>query len=71
MSTDRLNALEEQLGAKPPEALAALTDGQVRDLVGAVKEARHRQAAELAAAGEQALRHIPKLLRAPLRKMLG
>jgi hypothetical protein len=71
MSTDRLNALEEQLGAKPPEALSALTDRQVRDLVGAVKEARHRQAAELAAASEQALRHIPKLLRAPLRKMLG
>ena len=71
MSTDRLKALEEQLGEAPPEELGRLTDTQLSDLAGAVREARHRQAAELAAASEQALRHIPKLLRVPLRKVLG
>jgi hypothetical protein len=71
MSTDRLRALAEQLGTAPPEGLKGLTDTQLSDLAGAVREARHRQAAELAAASDQALRHIPKLLRTPLRKVLG
>ena len=71
MSTDRLKALEQQLGTAPPEGLTALTDEQVSDLALAIRDARHRQAAELAAAGDQAMRHIPKLLRAPVRKVLG
>lgn len=71
MSTDRLKALEEQLGAPPPEGLSALTDEQLGDLARAVRAARHQQAAELAAAGDQAMQHIPKLLRVPLRKVLG
>jgi hypothetical protein len=71
MSTDRLKALDEQLGAPAPRALADLTDAQVRDLADSIRAARHRQAAELAAAGEQALRHIPKLLRGPVRKVVG
>jgi hypothetical protein len=71
MSTDRLKALDEQLGAPAPRALAELTDAQVRDLADSIRAARHAQAAELAAAGEQALRHIPKLLRGPVRKVVG
>jgi hypothetical protein len=71
MSTDRLKALDEQLGAPAPRSLAALTDAQVRDLADSVRAARHRQTAELAAGGEQALRHIPKLLRGPVRKVVG
>ena len=55
----------------PPASLSALSADQLRDLRDAVRDARHRQAAELAAAGEQALSHIPKLLRIPIRKVLG
>lgn len=71
MSKDRLQALDEQLGAPAPRAFAALSPDQVRDLAESVQAARHRQAAELAAAGDQALRHIPKLLRIPVRKVVG
>jgi hypothetical protein len=71
MSTDRLKSLDEQLGAPAPRTLAELTDAQIRDLADLVRAARHRQAAELAASGDQALRHIPKLLRGPVRKVVG
>jgi len=68
---DGLRALEEQLRAPAPAGLAHLTDQQLRDLAVTVRDARRRQAAELATAGEQALAHIPRLLRGPLRKALG
>ncbi len=71
MSTDGLSELAEQLRAQPPKGLASLGDEQLRDLAGAVRAARRRQAAELAQAGAQAYRHIPKLLRGPVRRVLG
>jgi hypothetical protein len=71
VAEDGLQALEAQLGAAAPEGLARLSDAQLRDLAGAVTEARRRQASELAAAGDQALRHIPRLLRVPIRRVMG
>lgn len=71
MSTDGLRGLTRTLGAAPPASVAGLADAQLLNLSEAVTAARRRQAAELAAAGDQALRHIPKLLRVPLRKVLG
>ena len=71
MSQDGLTALEAELGAKPPGDLAQLTAEQQRALARAIRDARHRQAAPLTAAGDQALQHIPKLLRVPIRKVLG
>lgn len=71
MSKDGLNALAEELRDAPPGALSQLSDAQLRDLAGAIADARHRQAEELAAAGDRALRHIPRLFRGPLRKVLG
>ncbi len=71
MSRDGLNALAAELRDTPPSSLSALTEDQLRDLTGAVRDARHRQAGELAAAGDQALSHIPKLLRIPVRRVLG
>jgi hypothetical protein len=71
MSNVGLKALERQLGAAAPAGLARLSSAQLEDLAGAVAEARHRQAAELQAAGDQALRHIPRLLRIAIRKVLG
>ena len=64
-------ALALQLGAKPPKGLSALSEDELEDLVDAVRDARHRQAAELQAAGEKAFGHIPRLLRGPIRKVTG
>jgi hypothetical protein len=66
-----LRALESQLRAKPPKALSSLSDDELADLNAAVEAARHHQAAELQAAGEKALGHIPRLLRMPIRKVMG
>ena len=68
---DALRALESQLRAMPPKALSALSEEELEDLNGAIREARHRQAAELHAAGEKAFGHIPRLLRGPIRKVMG
>ena len=68
---DALQAVRAQLRATPPKALAALSEEELEDLAGALREARHRQAAELAAAGEKAFDHIPRLLRGPIRKVMG
>lgn len=71
MARNGIQALEAQLQGPVPTGLHALDDRALRDLADAVREARHRQAAELQAAGDQALKHIPRLLRIPLRKALG
>lgn len=71
MKRDRLAALEAQLGEPAPEALSGLSDAQLENLAAAVRDARHRQAAELAAAGEQAFSAVPRLLRVPIRRILG
>lgn len=68
---EALRALESQLRAKPPKGLASLSEKDLKDLNDAVREARHRQAAELQAAGEKAFGHIPWLLRGPIRKVMG
>jgi hypothetical protein len=71
IAEEALRALEEQLRGKAPEGLARLNAEQLQHLAEAVREARHRQAAELEAAGDQALKYIPKVLRVPLRRVLG
>lgn len=68
---EALQALEAQLGAKAPRGVAALTAAELQDLADAVREARHRQAAELQAAGDKALGHIPWLLRKPIQRVMG
>ena len=72
MSTDAaIRALRTQLGQTPPSGLRALTDEQVLDLAAAVEAARHRQAASLAEASDRALGRIPRVLRGPVRKVVG
>jgi hypothetical protein len=71
MSWHGLKALATELRDAPPPSLGELSDDDLRDLAGAVSDARHRQAAELKAAGDKAAGHIPKLLRVPVRKVLG
>jgi hypothetical protein len=43
----------------------------LRDLASAIVDERHRQAAALAAAGDQALGQLPRVLRIPIKKLLG
>jgi hypothetical protein len=68
---DALTGLRSQLGAGAPDGLAQLSDEELRDLAAAVGDARHRQARALAEAGERALGHIPRLLRGPVRRIVG
>ena len=71
MAESGLKALEKQLGVRAPRGLAHLHEDHLHDLARALADTRRRQAEELAAAGEQALRHISKLLRGPVRKIVG
>jgi hypothetical protein len=54
----------------PPRSLAALPDEALADLADSVHEARRRQAAELAAAGDRAFSLLPRPLRGPIRKLM-
>lgn len=69
MKDKGLSALERELAAKPPAGVGALSDAELEDLVTAIKDARRRQSAAIAHAGEQALHQIPRVLRAPIRRM--
>jgi hypothetical protein len=71
LADDGLKALEAELRAAIPDGVRPIGDDHLQDLADAIKAARHRQVAALGAAGDQALGHIPKLLRGPLRKALS
>jgi ribosomal 50S subunit-associated protein YjgA (DUF615 family) len=64
-------ALRARLGDMPPAGLRALPGPQLEDLVTAITDARRRQGEALTAAGERALGHIPRLLRGPVRRVMG
>jgi hypothetical protein len=68
---DALSALDAQLGAAAPDGLGQLSDDELCHLAAAVSDARRRQARALGEAGERALGHIPRLLRGPVRRIVG
>jgi hypothetical protein len=68
---DALSALSARLGAAAPEGLAGLSEDERHDLMTAVDDARRRQSLALGEAGERALGHIPRLLRGPVRRIVG
>jgi hypothetical protein len=70
LANDGLIALERELRAPVPAGFRRLTDAQLRDLAAAIVDERHRQAAALAAAGDQALNQLPRVLRIPIKKLL-
>ena len=65
-----LAELARLLRGTPPREIAALPPDALRDLSTAVRHARERQADELLAALEKALKLAPRPLRGPLRKVL-
>ena len=71
MPDDAYSALSAQLGGSAPDAMRELSDDELRDLGAAVADARHRQAAALAEAGDRALGHIPRVLRGPIKRIVG
>jgi hypothetical protein len=70
LTDDGLTALERELCAPAPAGLRQLSASDLLDLATAIADERHRQAAALAAAGDQAFGQLPRLIRIPLRKML-
>ncbi|MFZ1997185.1 MAG: hypothetical protein WAU75_23925 [Solirubrobacteraceae bacterium] len=72
MPDDAFNALSAQLRGSVSDALRdQLSDQELADLAAAVADARHRQAAALTEAGERALSHVPRLLRGPIKRIVG
>lgn len=63
--------LARELRAPVPSEVTRLSDHHLGHLAGLIADARHRQAAEIAAAAERGLSYVPRLLRGPLRKALG
>jgi hypothetical protein len=71
VTEDAFTALSAQLRGAAPAALRELSDGELADLAAVVADARHRQAAALAQAGDRALSHVPRLLRGPIKRIVG
>jgi hypothetical protein len=71
MDEQAFAGLEAQLGSPPPAGLARLDPAELSDLTAAVRDARHRQAAEIDAVADRALSFIPRLLRGPIRRIVG
>lgn len=64
-------SLAEQLDGPLPPGIAALDDVAKADLADALRDARRRQTAALAKAGEDGLSYVPALLRGAVRKVVG
>jgi len=71
VASDAFTALSAQLRGHVPDGLRELSEAELSELAAAVAAARHRQAAALAEAGERALSHIPRLLRGPVKRIVG
>jgi hypothetical protein len=67
---DPLNALQRELRAAPPAAIAALGSEQLEVLSAAVTNARARQEDALQAAIEHGLGFLPRLMRAAVKRAL-
>lgn len=67
--TDARSELRDRLGDLG--AIERLDDAQAEALRDAIAEARKTQARTLAAARDDALGHIPRLLRGSVRRVLG
>jgi hypothetical protein len=64
-------SLEDELPGPMPDGLRGLTEAEREDLAEAIRDARHRQAAALAEAGENAFGQLPWSVRGPIRKLFS
>jgi hypothetical protein len=66
-----LGALRDEIGADPPAGLAGvLREDELATLAQAVKVAKQRQSAALERATEDALGHLPGLVRKAVKRIL-
>jgi hypothetical protein len=63
--------LAAAIGAAPPDAFAALSADDAASLAGTVERATADRDALIDRAIEDSLRHIPALLRGPVKRALG
>jgi hypothetical protein len=68
---EAMAALRAELGGSGAEGLQALDDEELQALTSTVRAAKRHQSAALNAAAQQALGHVPALLRGPIRRILG
>jgi hypothetical protein len=68
--SEALTALQEEIRAVPPAAIAALDPAEVEILNVAVANARARQAEALQAAIDDGLGFLPRLMRAAVKRAL-
>jgi hypothetical protein len=66
-----LAALAEALGEQPPASFIDADPEAVLALAEAVRRAEADQAAQLRDAVDRSFEHVPRLLRGPVRKLLG
>ncbi len=65
-----VGTLEAELGGPAPDGLTALGEHERSAFAGVLHDAKARQSQELEVAIEQSLRHMPRLLRGTIRKIL-
>jgi hypothetical protein len=66
-----MDALREALRAEPPPGCEKLSAADADAVAALIRSAREQQGAELRAAVDGAYDHVPRLLRGPLRRLLG
>jgi hypothetical protein len=71
VSQKALHDLREQLRSDPPSAVVALAEEDLHHLAEAIRTARARQAAALEHAADQGFSYVPRLLRGPIRRIVG
>jgi hypothetical protein len=71
MARKGFEALREQLGGDAPAALKELEPRELEELAGAIREARRREREALIVAGDRALNKIPRVLRGPIKRVVG
>ncbi len=71
MESDGLGALAAQLREQPSPAVSALADEHLTHLATVIRTARHDQARELQDAAARALDGVPRILRGPVKKIVG
>jgi len=72
MGKEASGALASELRQSPPAGLLkALDEAELGNLTEAIRQQRHRQTAAVRAAGDQALANLPRLVRGPVRRIVG
>lgn len=67
---DGMAQLRAALRGEVPDGFEDVADATLVALAAAVREAEERQVRALRDAGDEALRHVPALLRRPVRKAI-